>query len=279
MEEEKENTLAFLDISIKRNNNKFETSIYRKPTFTGLGTSFFSFVSSQFKKSAIKTLIHRAYHICSNFQLLHKEFNFIHSFFKNNGYPESMVNFNIKKFLDKIYVPPVSVCSVPKLQKYVVLPYFGIKSQELKNELTCMLSKFFTYIDLRVILVNKNTIGSLFRFKDQVPMACRSSVVYSFSCASCDASYIGSTKRSLHCRVEQHLGRSYRTGIWLSRPDPSPIRNHVENCNTTFSINDFKIIGQEENVHDLRILESLHILKTKPVLNEHASAVPLNVVV
>ena len=142
-----------------------------------------------------------------------------------------------------------------------------------------MLSKFYTYMDLRVILTNKNTIGSLFRFKDKVPIACRSSVVYSFSCASCDASYIGSTKRSLHCRVEQHLGRSYRTGVWLSRPDPSPIRNHVEVCNTTFSIENFKIIGQGESVHDLRLLESLHILKTKPNLNENTSAVQLNVVV
>ena len=104
MEEEKDNTLAFLDINIKRNGGNFETSVYRKPTFTGLGTSFFSFVSSQFKKCAIKTLIHRAYHISSNFQLLHREFNFILSFFKNNGYPESMVNFNIRKFLDNIYV-------------------------------------------------------------------------------------------------------------------------------------------------------------------------------
>ena len=225
--------LAFLDINIKRNRSFFETSVYRKPAFTGLGTSFFSFVSSQFKKCAIKTLIHRAYHICSSFQLMHKEFNFIRSFFKNNGYPESIVNFNIRKFLDNVYVPHVSVCNVPKLQKYIVLPYFGIKSEDLKSELTCMLSKFYSYMDLRVILTNKNTIGSLFRFKDQVPMACRSSVVYLFSCASCDASYIGSTKRSLHCRVEQHLGRSYRTGIWLSRPDPSLIRNHVGSCNTT----------------------------------------------
>ena len=98
-------------------------------------------------------------------------------------------------------------------------------------------------------------------------------------CASCDASYIGSTKRSLHCRVEQHLGRSYRTGVWLTRPDPSPIRNHVVGCNTTFSINNFKIIGQGDTLLDLRLLESLHILKSKPDLNDNTSAVQLNVVV
>ena len=110
-------------------------------------------------------------------------------------------------------------------------------------------------------------------------MTYQSSVVYSFSCASCDASYIGSTKRSLHCRVEQHLGRSHRTGMWLTRPDPSSIRSHSEDCNTIFSLSDFKVNGQESDVHSLRILESLHILKAKPRLNDNAPAVLLNIVV
>ena len=114
-----------------------------------------------------------------------------------------------------IYVglPDLRKCDVPKLQKYVVLPYFGIKSGQLRKELNLMLSKFFPFLDLKIVLTNKNTIGSLFRFKDQIPLASRSSVVYLFCCASCDASYIGSTKRSLHCRIVQHIGRSYRTGV------------------------------------------------------------------
>ena len=167
---------------------------------------------------------------------------------------------------------------MPKLQRYVVFPYFGVKSEELKKELLMMLAKFYPFLDLKILLTSKNTLGSLFRFKDQVPFACRSSVVYLFSCASCDASYVGSTKRSLHCRVEQHMGRSYRTGAWLSRPDPSAIRSHVEACNSTFSIKNFKIIDSAGTVNDLRLLESLHILKRKPVLNDHTSAVQLNVV-
>ena len=169
--------------------------------------------------------------------------------------------------------------SVPKLQKYVVLPYFGTQAEKLKKELHLMLSNFYSYMDIKIILRNRSTIGSLFRYKDQVPIACRSSVVYSFCCASCDASYIGSTKRSLHCRVEQHLGRSYRTGMWLTKPDPSAIRSHAENCDSNFSIENFKIIGCENNLQDLRLLESLHILKKKPNLNDHTSAVQLNVVV
>ena len=279
MEMEQDQELSFLDVNVKRCSGKIETSVYRKPSFTGLGTSFFSFVSYRFKICAIKTLIHRAYHICSNFQSIHREFNFIKSFFKYNGFPESLVNSNINKFLNKIYDPPIKVCTVSKLQKYVVLPYFGPQSEKLKKELCLMLSKFYSYMDVKIVLKNSHTIGSLFRFKDRIPIACQSSVVYSFCCASCDASYIGSTKRSLHCRFEQHLGRSHRTGMWLSRPDPSPIRSHADTCTSNISIKDFKIIGRERNLQDLRLLESLHILKHKPNLNDHTSAVQLNVVV
>ena len=38
-EEEKDNKISFLDISIRRNNNALETSIFHKPTFSGAYTN------------------------------------------------------------------------------------------------------------------------------------------------------------------------------------------------------------------------------------------------
>ena len=43
METEEDCSLSFLDVDIKRNKKKFSTSVYRKPTFSGLGISYFSF--------------------------------------------------------------------------------------------------------------------------------------------------------------------------------------------------------------------------------------------
>ena len=41
IEKESQNKLPFLDILLQRNNmNKLDISIYRKPTYTGLGTNF-----------------------------------------------------------------------------------------------------------------------------------------------------------------------------------------------------------------------------------------------
>ena len=45
VETESSNSLSFLDVNISRSNNKFTTSVYRKPTFPGLGISFFQFHS------------------------------------------------------------------------------------------------------------------------------------------------------------------------------------------------------------------------------------------
>jgi hypothetical protein len=46
--ENDDKTLPFLDISIKRVNGNFETSVYRKQTFTGLFTNFESFLPTAF---------------------------------------------------------------------------------------------------------------------------------------------------------------------------------------------------------------------------------------
>ena len=43
-------------------------------------------------------------------------------------------------------------------------------------------------------------------------------------------------------------------------------------------IRDFTIIGTSNNITDLRILESLHINKHKPILNSTVSAFPLSIV-
>ena len=43
-------TLSFLDIQIKRSNSSFTTSVYQKPTFTGLFTNFHSFIPLKYKK-------------------------------------------------------------------------------------------------------------------------------------------------------------------------------------------------------------------------------------
>ena len=43
-EVEQNKCLPFLDVLVTRVNDKFSTSLYRKPTFSGLYTNFYSYV-------------------------------------------------------------------------------------------------------------------------------------------------------------------------------------------------------------------------------------------
>ena len=49
---------SFLDVKVSLENNKFIASVLRKETFSGQGTSFFSFCFHNFKLNSIKTLVH-----------------------------------------------------------------------------------------------------------------------------------------------------------------------------------------------------------------------------
>ena len=280
IEHEKDNKLSFLDILIEKSNCKFMTSVYRKPTFTGLGISFFSFIPFNFKISAVKSLIFRAYHVSSTFFKFHEELTFLKQFFVNNGFPMYIIDNVTKTILNKEFSSTSSNTTiVPKLDIYFKFMYFGVQSDRLKTELISLFDKYYPYIKPNIILVNNNRIKDIFRFKDRIPKCCMSSVVYKFSCASCGASYLGSTQKSLYCRVQQHAGKSFRTGLPLSKPVESSIREHCHNvCKINFSIDDFNVIDRESSEFKLRLLESVHIHKQKPELNNMMSASPLHIV-
>ena len=59
------NQLSFLDVLIKRKDDKFITSVFGKPTFTGQYLNFLSYCSKRRKIGLIKTLFHRASKIYS----------------------------------------------------------------------------------------------------------------------------------------------------------------------------------------------------------------------
>ena len=278
MESESQGKISFLDVMVHKEGGRLHTSVYRKSSFSGLGTSFFSFISRSLKYSAISSLLNRAFRISSSYSSLHSELEFMKRFFQNNGFPLNLVYTFIRKFLDIQYAKPSVSYDVPKLQRYFVFPYFGAGSDKMKRDLADILTKFYPYLNPRIVLMNTFSIGSLFRHKDRLPKSCQSAVVYQFCCASCGASYVGSTLRNLHSRIQQHLGKSVRTGRFLSKPDPSPIRDHSHACDTLVTSDNFSILGRSNAGLDLRILESLYIFKNKPSLNNMSSSYPLQTV-
>ena len=108
----------------------------------------------------------------------------------------------------------------------------------------------------------------------------RSAVVYKYVCPECGAQYVGSITRSLATRAAEHSGISVRTGVPISQPFQSHIRDHLLTCGgPQIALNHFEIIATcNNNSIELRILESLHIAKITPSLNCMKSAYPLSLV-
>ena len=70
---EENGLLSFLDIKINRENDKFVTSVYCKPTFSEILTNFESFIPDICKRGLIEILLHRSFRLCSNYENLHRE--------------------------------------------------------------------------------------------------------------------------------------------------------------------------------------------------------------
>ena len=278
---ENNNSLPFLDVNICRNSNKFDTKVFRKSTFTGLGTSFFSHCYFNFKLNFIKTLVYKAYHICSSYANFHCEIEFLKTFFLNNGFPTNLFYSVVNKFLFKYYEPSNNDSSDDPddaRKIYFRLQYFGHQSEKMKLEMQNVLMNLVPSVKFVFILSNTRTIGSLFKFKDTLPKESRSCVIYKYVCSQCEALYVGSTICTLHTRMSEHLGMSPRTGQSLSQPSQSSIRNHCyQSCQCAPSFSNFSVIDSDSNPLSLRIKESIHIHSSKPSLNETNSAYPLNI--
>ena len=133
METETDNSLGFLDVLI---NNKdptdLITSAYRKRTFTGLLTTFFSFTSFSYKLGLITTLLDRTYKITSTFLGFNEEVKKLSYTLKKNQFLEGLINKVVNRYLDKVNAstalpvnskPPEGLCTL-----YFQLPYLALSN-------------------------------------------------------------------------------------------------------------------------------------------------------
>ena len=276
METEREGKLAFLDVYVMRKDGNLITDVFRKSTFSGLGLNFHSFTDRKFMMNSCRTLIFRAFKICSNWHLFHKEINFLGKFFSSNSYPSHIFPKMVNKFLCNFYEPPLQITTVPKKIIYLSLPYIGIHTKTLKNELISCMTRLYPMADFRFCFTNPRTLQSLFKFKDTLPELMQSGVVYKYFCPKCSlGTYVGNTNRLLKVRIDSHRGTSHRTGCNLNVKETSAIRDHSRKCKVDITGADFKILARTNCSSDLLILESLFIKTHFPNLNNDTSSTPL----
>ena len=97
IEKQTENQLSFLDLLITSNGNNFQTSVYRKNDSIGLYTNYLSCMPFSYKMGLVKTLLHRAFVISSNWSNFHLELSKTKELLEKNLYPSNFIDQQIKQ--------------------------------------------------------------------------------------------------------------------------------------------------------------------------------------
>ena len=131
----------YILIIISRENNKFATSVYRKHTFSGVFTSFESFIRDIHKIGLFETLLHKSLRLCSNYEIFYWEIKTLNLLFKYNNYLKSFVNHCVKKFLNKLFIKKYLNSIVPQRELTFILPCLRKLSLDLRTKLRRTIEK------------------------------------------------------------------------------------------------------------------------------------------
>ena len=141
-------------------------------------------------------------------------------------------------------------------------------STELKVKLHKTFKRLLRACDLRVIFKISLPMKNYFNFKDRTKQELRSLLVYDFKCNSCNAEYIGKTKRHYRTRTSEHIGVSPLTGKCVkNNSQTSAVHDHMLFCKTVALPEDFSILTKSSCNFKLEIQENILIKLVKPILN------------
>ena len=244
-------SLPFLDTLIhKMPDNSLLTSVYRKPTHTDLYLQWNSHHHLSAKYSVINTLRHRAKTVCSNHHLLEEEEKHLNRALSNCRYPtwalnRARINNNRNKRKNTRMQNTIK-------RPYIVVPYMKGLSETCKN--ICRRHG----IDLH--FKGNNTIRQLLVHpKDKDDILKKSGVIYRYKCdrVDCGEEYIGESGRTFAERFREHL------------KSPSPIYDHHKTTGHEVSLDNFSIVGRDDQSMTRLIREAMLIRVNDPSLNRN----------
>ncbi len=157
----------------------------------------------------------------------------------------------------------------------IVLPYCGVSSLQIRTRLASLCKKHFPQVNCRIVLRPASRLCNLFRFKDRVPIALKSKVVYSYKCSGCNAHYYSKPIRHTKTRCCEHMGISPLTGSVCADPVHTAVFDHFVSCTKTRPcMDDFSTLCSCSSDFVCKIKESILIKKDDPLLNKTVSYLP-----
>lgn len=195
-EEEVQGTIPFLDVLLLRNNDKIETTVYRKKEANLNITPVTSRTPMCYKTSTIKFYINRALKICSNKYLLQEELSYIYLKSLKMGYTSKIVKKLIKKTKSQFNV----IKPYQNSSKYTqAVPYMNGIAMKIKRECN--------KLNINVPIKPNNSIFALIRSDIDIIDPGESSGIYRIDFKDKQGSmnsYIGLTKRKIKERFKEH---------------------------------------------------------------------------
>ena len=262
IEKEIKQKLSFLDIIIDNSSGSLITSIFHKKTFTGLLTSFDSFTSFSYKIGLVKCLIDRAFKINNTWFGFHLDLEDIKKILQRNNYPLKIIDKIVLGYLNKQVSNADTDTKSENEQniRYFKLPFIGKFSNTAQIKIKKLASKYCKSASVKVIFTSCK-IGQSFSAKDLVPLRLRSNVIYKFSCAGCNACYIGETTRHFSKRIEEHLRSDKQSHIYKHLQEN-------ENCLHNSASACFSILDTAPTTWQLKLKEGMYIGWENPNLNK-----------
>ena len=168
MEQQSQNKLNYLDLTIMTNNNELKFAIYRKPTSTDLIIHNTSCHPYEHKKAAINYLRNRinTYKLTNEGKI--KEEGIINRILVNNEYPPHVCDHNKKQHNNNI----------PRKDKWTTFTYFGPNIRSI--------SKLFRNINIKIAFKTNNTIKKILKTKEETTDKYSLCGVYQMKCKDCD---------------------------------------------------------------------------------------------
>ena len=109
--------------------------------------------------SSAHLITNRCLQICSSPCLLQSALDDLNlSYLSRNGYHHGIISYNINDVVNKHRNKPKDIITVPKKEIFIVLPYLGIRSKIVTQQLKSCISKFYGCYNPKIIFRNTRRI-------------------------------------------------------------------------------------------------------------------------
>ena len=255
---------------MKRYEQKLKTSLFTKTT-ASQPLNYKKTCPEEYLKSAITSQLYRAFNVSCAWDDFDRQVSRLRQLFTNNGYPASVIDSVINKFVTSKVKPSnnspkcenIKLFYRNRMSNNYKVEENSIKKIVLSNVKSVDSSKS---VSLNIFYRNKKLSNLLIRNNCNREPDVGDHVVYKYSCphGGCKVSnqqYVGFTMCSLKKRFSGHSqSGSIKEHLLINHPEVRIKTSHL--------LQDVSILYRSRQKYDLLLAEALYIKKLKPRINQ-----------